>query len=199
MRVPTSLVFTSTAALALSCVPQPRTGPNAGPPCSPPTTATKFDVSHVDQLTGVYALSLVADSFPKPGARTFGQLSLRANTDTVHPTRERPLLGTTELNLDAIFAPYSHDPTSLDPKAPGVYFDSASGAFAIGVQPSLKDGMSTSLIPALVWPDGFSGRWTADYGISSPLNPKTGKPAHVGGTFCAVRTRGAALPEPKRP
>jgi len=176
-------VFT---VLAQSCAPHKQASPTLIPTCAAPTDAAKFDSSRVAALAGVYTLSLVADSFPSPGARTFGRLRLRADTQRV---ADRPLVGMLEMNLDAIFAPYSLDPLSLDPKAPGVYFDRAAGVFAIGVQPNLQDGTSTSLTPLLVWPDGFQGRWSANYGIGRVLDRTTGKPAHVGGEFCAARVR----------
>lgn len=134
----------------------------------------------------MYSLILTADSFPTHGARTAGRLRLRANSDSLQ-AGARPLVGTLEMNLDAIFAPTSVDPRSIDPVSPGIYFDMASSQFEIGVQPNISDGTSTALTPLLVWPDGFQGRWTPDYGIGSMLNPATGKPAHVGGQFCAVR------------
>lgn len=174
-------------SLALSCAPHRHTGANLVPECTAPSTASKFDTSQVEQLAGSYALTLVADSFPKSGARTFGRLRLRASTDTW--SGQRPLVGTLQMNLDAIFAPYSLDPKSPDANAPGVYFDKVAGALLIGVQPNLKTGTSTSLTPLLVWPDGFQGRWSPDYGITSVMNPATGKPAHVGGDFCAARIR----------
>lgn len=157
--------------------------------CSAPTTAARFDSSQVKQLAGLYALTLGADSFPSHGARTFGRLRLRVTTDTLGHFGDWPLVGTLEMNLDAIFAPYSHDPRSTNPGAPGVYFDKPSSVFGIGVQPNLTDGTSTTLTPLLVWPEGFQGRWTPHYGIANIMNPATGKPAHVGGDFCAVRTR----------
>ena len=96
-------------------------------------------------------------------------------------------MGALEINLDAIFAPYSNDPRSTSPGAPGVFYDRASRELRIGVQPNLTDGMSTSLVPQLTWPDGFQGRWTADYGIA-PLRNSKGERAHVGGAFCAFRS-----------
>jgi len=96
-------------------------------------------------------------------------------------------VGSLEINLDAIFAPYSNDPRSASPGAPGVFYDRASRELRIGVQPHLTDGMSTSLVPQLAWPDGFQGRWTADYGIA-PLRNSKGERAHVGGAFCAFRS-----------
>lgn len=157
--------------------------------CAAPNTAARFDSSQVEHLAGVYALVLVTDSFPSHGARTSGRLRLRVTADTLRRFGDWPLVGRLEMNLDAIFAPYSHDPNSVDPRAPGVYFDKLSGVFGVGVQPNLMDGTSTSLSPLLVWPEGFQGRWTPHYGIASIMNPATGKPAHVGGDFCAVRTR----------
>jgi hypothetical protein len=182
-------LLASMALFGWSCASQQHAIASLALSCAAPSSATKFDSSQVEQLAGVYALTLVADSFPSYGARTFGRLRLRANTKSVRGFGEWPLVGTLEMNLDAIFAAYSHDPKSVDPHAPGVYFDKASGVFGIGVQPSLMDGTSTSLTPLLVWPDGFQGRWTPNYGIASIMNPATGKRAHVGGDFCAARTR----------
>lgn len=184
MRV--SLVA-SMAVLGLSCASQQHAIASLAQSCAAPSTAARFDSSQVEQLSGVYALVLVTDSFPSHGARTSGRLRLRV--DTLRQFGQWPLVGTLEMNLDAIFAPYSHDPRSTDPRAPGVYFDKPSGVFGIGVQPDLMDGTSTSLTPLLVWPEGFQGRWTPHYGIASIMNPAAGKPAHVGGDFCAVRTR----------
>ncbi|HET9709683.1 MAG TPA: hypothetical protein VFP39_15395 [Gemmatimonadales bacterium] len=177
------------ALLGWSCASRQHAIASLALSCAAPSTAAPFDSSQVEQLAGVYALTLVADSFPSHGARTSGRLRLRVSTDTLRHTGERPLVGTLEMNLDAIFAPYSHDPKSVDPTAPGVYFDGSSGAFGIGVQPNLTDGTSTSLTPLLVWPEGFQGRWTPHYGIASIMNPSSGKPAHVGGDFCAIRMR----------
>jgi hypothetical protein len=182
-------LLASMALLGWSCASQQHAIASLALSCKPPSTAARFDSSQVEQLAGIYALMLVTDSFPSHGARTSGRLRLRVNTDSVRRLDEWPLVGTLEMNLDAIFAPYSHDPKSNDPRAPGVYFDKASGVFGIGVQPNLMDGTSTSLTPLLVWPEGFQGRWTPHYGIASVMNPTTTKPAHVGGDFCAVRTR----------
>lgn len=182
------VLLPSLAALALSCAP-PQHAPSltpAVPVCTPPATATKFDSSKVGELAGFYSLTLTADSFPLHGARTPGRLRLRANSDSQR-IGTRPLVGTLDMNLDAIFAPYSIDPRSTDPGTPGIYFDMASGQFDIGVQPNISDGTSTALTPLLVWADGFQGRWSPNYGIGSMLNPATGKPAHVGGEFCAAR------------
>jgi len=184
MRV--SLVA-SMALLAASCGSHQKAIASLALSCAAPETASRFESSQVQQLAGVYALTLVADSFPSHGARTFGRLRLGINSDTLHSAGSRPLVGVLEMNLDAVFAPYSHDPRSTAAQAPGVYF--AAGAFEIGVQPNLNDGTSTSLTPELVWPEGFRGRWDPHYGIAQILNPATGKPAHVGGDFCAVRTR----------
>ena len=186
MRVP---LLASMALLGWSCASQQHAITSLALSCAAPSTAAKFDSSQVEQLAGVYALELVTDSFPSHGARTFGRLRLRVNADTLRRFGDWPLVGALEINLDAIFAPYSHDPKSVDRSAPGVYFDQESGVFGIGVQPNLEDGTSTSLTPLLVWPEGFQGRWTPNYGISRIMNSATGKPAHVGGDFCAVRTR----------
>ncbi|HEY6223096.1 MAG TPA: hypothetical protein VIW26_04890 [Gemmatimonadales bacterium] len=164
----------------LGCAPA-RSGLPPVPACAAPASATPFDSSRVDSLAGAYTLILTADSFPSAGARTAGRLRLQVNGDA-----RRPLVGSLEINLDAIFAPYSNDPRSVNPDAPGVFFDMASQRLSIGVQPNLPDGMSTSLVPALTWPDGFQGRWTPDYGIASLRNSK-GERAYVGGTFCALR------------
>jgi hypothetical protein len=192
------------AVLGWSCASQQHAIASLAQSCTAPSTAARFDSSEVEQLAGDYALTLVADSFPSHGARTSGRLRLRVNTDTlrryyVHSPLtngwrrfgERPLVGTLEMNLDAIFAPYSLDPRSTNPDAPGVYFQrtSGTGGFNIGVQPNMTDGTSTTLVPTVVWPEGFQGRWEPDYGIARILNPATGQPAHVGGDFCAVRTR----------
>lgn len=168
-------------ACALGCaVPQNSTQAPA-PACAAPASATAFDSSRSDALAGDYTLILTADSFPSVGAHTVGRLRLRANSDT-----QRPLVGTLDINLDAIFAPYSIDPRSTNPNLPGVYFN--SHAFEIGVQPNITDGTSTALIPTLTWPDGFSGRWSPNYGIVSLHNAK-GQPAFVGGAFCAMRRK----------
>jgi len=177
----------STALLAVSCASHQKAIAFLALSCAAPSTATRFDPSRVEQLAGVYAVTLQADSFPAHGARAFGRLRLGINSDTLHTVAARPLVGILEMNLDAVFAPYSHDPRSTAARAPGVYFE--AGAFEIGVQPNLNDGTSTSLTPELVWPEGFQGRWDPHYGIAQVLNPATGKPAHVGGEFCAVRTR----------
>ena len=182
-------LFASMALLGWSCASHQHAIASLAQSCAAPSTAAAFDSSQVEQLAGVYALMLVTDSFPSHGARTWGRLRLRVTADTLRRFVEWPLVGTLDMNLDAIFAPYSHDPKSVDPRAPGVYFDKPSAVFGIGVQPNLVDGTSTSLTPLLVWPDGFQGRWTPHYGIASIMNPATGKPAHVGGDFCAVRTR----------
>ncbi len=173
--------------LGWSCASQQRTISTLALSCSAPHTAVRFDSSQVEQLAGVYALTLVTDSFPSHGARTFGRLRIHVNTDTLRRVGDRPLVGSLEMNLDAVFAPYSHDPRSTAVAAPGVYFE--THALEVGVQPNLTDGTSTSLTPELVWPEGFQGRWEPHYGIGQVLNPATGKPAHVGGEFCAVRTR----------
>jgi len=190
--------------LELSCASQQRKISTLALSCAAPSTATQFDSSQVEQLAGVYALTLVADSFPSHGTRTSGRLNLRVNTDTLrryyvyspitHGWRrfgERPLVGTLEMNLDVIFAPSSLDPRSTNPDAPGVYFErsSGTGGFNIGVQPNMTDGTSTTLVPTRVWPEGFLGRWSPDYGILGINDPATRKPAHVGGDFCAARTR----------
>jgi hypothetical protein len=182
-------LLASMALLGWSCASQQHTIVALALSCAAPSTAAPFDSTQVEQLAGVYALTLVTDSFPSHGARTSGRLRLRVRADSLRRFGDWPLVGTLEMNLDAIFAPYSHDPRSTDPRAPGVYYDQPSGAFAIGVQPHLMDGTSTSLTPLLVWPEGFQGRWTPHYGIAGIMNPATGKPAHVGGDFCAVRTR----------
>lgn len=182
-------LFASMALLGWSCTSRQHAISSLALSCAAPSSAARFDSSQVGQLAGVYALMLVTDSFPSHGARTFGRLRLRVTSDTLRRSGAWPLVGTLEMNLDAIFAPYSHDPKSVDPRAPGVHFDEPSGVFGIGVQPNLMDGTSTSLTPLLVWPDGFQGRWTPHYGIASIINPATGKPAHVGGDFCAVRSR----------
>jgi hypothetical protein len=197
-------LLASMALFGWSCASQQHAIASLALSCSAPSSATKFDSSQVEQLAGVYALTLVADSFPSHGARTSGRLWLRVNADTllryyVHSPitgswrrlGERPLVGTLEMNLEAIFAPYSLDPRSTNPGAPGVYFEriSGTGGFNIGVQPNMSDGTSTTLVPTLVWPEGFQGRWEPDYGILSFMDPATGKPAHVGGDFCAARTR----------
>jgi hypothetical protein len=182
-------LLASMALLGWSCASQQHAIASLALSCAAPSTAARFDSSQVEQLAGVYALMLVTDSFPSHGARTSGRLRLRVTSDSLLRFGEWPLTGTLEMNLDAIFAPYSHDPRSTDPRAPGVYFDNASGVFGIGVQPNLMDGTSTSLTPLVVWPEGFQGRWTPHYGIASIMNPATGKPAHVGGDFCAVRKR----------
>lgn len=182
-------LLASMALLGWSCASQQHAIASLPLSCAAPSTAAQFDSSQVEQLAGVYALTLVTDSFPSHGARTSGQLRLRVTTDSLRRFGDWPLVGTLEMNLDAIFAPYSHDPRSTTPGAPGVYFDKPSGVFGIGVQPKLLDGTSTSLTPLLVWPEGFQGHWTPHYGIASITNPATGKPAHVGGDFCAVRKR----------
>jgi hypothetical protein len=182
-------LLASMALLGWSCSSQQHAIASLALSCTAPSTAARFDSSQVEQLAGLYALMLVTDSFPSHGARTSGRLRLRVTSDSLRRFGEWPLTGTLEMNLDAIFAPYSHDPRSTDPRAPGVYFDNASGVFGIGVQPNLMDGTSTSLTPLVVWPEGFQGRWTPHYGIASIRNPATGKPAHVGGDFCAVRTK----------
>lgn len=186
MRV--SLVA-SMALLGWSCASRQHAIASLALSCAAPSTAARFDSNQVEQLAGVYAITLVTDSFPSHGARTSGRLWLRVNADSLRHFGDWPVVGTLEMNLDAIFAPYSHDPRSTDPRAPGVYFDKPSGVFGIGVQPNLMDGTSTSLTPLVVWPEGFQGRWAPNYGILSITNPATGKPAHVGGDFCAVRTR----------
>ncbi len=177
------------ALLGWSCASRQHAIASLALSCAAPSTAARFDSSQVEQLAGVYALLLVTDSFPSHGARTSGRLRLRVTTDSLRRFGDWPLVGTLEMNLDAVFAPYSHDPRSTNPGAPGVYFDKPSGGFEIGVQRNLMDGTSTSLTPLLVWPEGFQGRWTPHYGIASIMNPATGKPAHVGGDFCAIRTR----------
>ena len=197
-------LFASMAMLGWSCASHQNAIASLAQSCAAPPEAAKVDSSRVEQLAGVYAITLEADSFPSHGARAHGRLRLLVNTDTLRRyyrfspiTREwrrsgeRPLVGTLEMNLDAIFAPYSLDPRSANPDAPGVYFESSSGTggFIIGDQPNITDGTSTTLVPTLVWAEGFEGRWTPDYGIASILNSATGKPAHVGGDFCAVRTR----------
>jgi hypothetical protein len=182
-------LLASMALLGWSCASQQHAITSLALSCTAPSTAARFDSSQVEQLAGIYALMLVTDSFPSHGARTSGRLRLRVTSDSLRRFGEWPLTGTLEMNLDAIFAPYSHDPRSTDPRAPGVYFDKPSGVFGIGVQPNLRDGTSTSLTPLVVWPEGFQGRWTPHYGIASIMNPATGEPAHVGGDFCAVRTK----------
>lgn len=177
------------ALLGWSCASQQHAISSLALSCAAPSTAGRFDSSQVEQLAGVYAITLVTDSFPSHGARTSGRLRLRVTPDTLRRFGDWPLVGTLEMNLDVIFAPSSHDPRSTDPRAPGVYVDKPSGVVRIGVQPNLLDGTSTSLTPLLVWPEGFQGRWTPNYGIANIMNPATGKPAHVGGDFCAIRTR----------
>jgi len=177
------------ALLGWSCASRQHAIASLAQSCVAPSSAARFDSSQVEQLAGVYALLLVTDSFPSHGARTSGRLRLRVTTDSLRRFGDWPLVGTLEMNLDAVFAPSSHDPRSTNPGAPGVYFDKPSDGFEIGVQRNLMDGTSTSLTPLLVWPEGFQGRWTPHYGIASIMNPATGKPAHVGGDFCAIRTR----------
>ena len=177
------------ALLGWSCASRQHAIASLAQSCVAPSSAARFDSSQVEQLAGVYALLLVTDSFPSHGARTSGRLRLRVTTDSLRRFGDWPLVGTLEMNLDAVFAPSSHDPRSTNPGAPGVYFDKPSDGFEIGVQRNLMDGTSTSLTPLLVWPEGFQGRWTPHYGIASIMNPATGKPAHVGGDFCALRTR----------
>ena len=185
----------------MACVHRASQGPEPASACPYPSN-TLFDSTRIEDLAGAYELTLVADSFPIPGATVSGQLILRVNTDTLRrryvfsvPTRqwrkfgERPLVGTADINLKQLFAPVSRDPRSTDPDAPGVYFEQAYGEFLLGVQPNLTDGTSTELVPSHVWPDGFRGRWIPNYGIATIVDSTSGKPAHVGGVFCAVRSR----------
>jgi hypothetical protein len=185
---------------AVGCMLQTQRRSELTHPCAYPSSASAFDSAHVEELAGDYNLTLVADSFPSPGAATSGQLSLRVNTDTLrrryvfsvlwqqwHRFGERPLVGTAAIDLGRVYAPVSRDPRSTDPDAPGVYFEQAYGEFRVGVQPNSSDGTSTELAPAHVWSDGFQGHWTPDYGIATLVDSSTGKPAHLGGVFCAIR------------
>src|SRR5690242_7701845 len=98
------------ALLGWSCASRQHAIASLALSCAAPTTAARFDSSQVEQLAGLYALTLAADSFPSHGARTFGRL--RVTTDTLRQFGDWPLVGTLEMNLDVIFAPYSHDPRS---------------------------------------------------------------------------------------
>lgn len=190
-------ILVGTAVLA--CASRSQTGiPLASCPVS--ESALPFEAAPMGRLAGTYRLTMVADSFPRPGATSSGLLHLRVQTDTLRRyyvfnviaqewrrVGERPLVGTLDMDRRPIAAPATGDPMSMDPDAPGVYFEAWDGAFYIGRLRNTPDGMSTQLVPRRASERGFRGRWEPDYGLAWPVDSVTGDYIKVGGRFCAER------------
>jgi hypothetical protein len=147
-------------------------------------------------LAGAYELTLYEQSGARPGAHSSGTLILeRADSGYAvvpspfgGPGLARPLIGWTDIDLKAVDGTAMVAPASKDPEHPGVMF--IHGELRLGYEPWTMDGVSTNLTVERVGSAGFTGQWTADWGLLVIVD-STGRVDRMqrGGMYCAVTLR----------
>lgn len=170
-------------------------------PSACPATAQEraFDSLNAASLAGEYELTLYEQSGARPGARTSGTLVLNVadSSHAVVPSPfggrglPRPLVGWTDADLRAVDGAANVAPASRDPEHPGVMY--LRGALQLGYEPWVADGISTSLAVERVGAGGFTGQWSADWGLLVVIDSASGVVDRMrrGGVYCAVRRRAA--------
>ena len=169
-------------------------------PAEPPESARAFATlsdSTVDALAGQYELVLVATSPAERDRQARGQLTL-SPADTLQqfytralgtgPYRRwgnKPLVGTTDINLGQVSASTEGDPRSTDRERPGVVVH-RHGEVWLGYAPVL-DGSTTTLRITHAGPTGLWGTWEASYGYVVRVENGEEVP-NPAGRFCALRT-----------
>jgi len=165
---------------------------SAGADCQPLPDAPPAATSTIG-LAGDYRLTLVATRGPRAGRMAEGRLSL-VPQDTalqllfqldgsVDSTARMPLIGSTNLDLDAVGAVRLGALDSRDPRSPGVAVLETPGAIVLrlGADANRRgvvrfDGGYTALYVRATGAAGFAGGWAS--GVTGP---------DAEGHFCAVR------------
>jgi hypothetical protein len=172
-------------------------------PCAPVSAALPATTS-AEGLAGEYRLNLVASSGPRKGSAAEGTLHLEPQDSSrryrmglagrVDSTIVHPLLGSTDLDLNAVDAISVGRTDSRNPERPGVLvierharpgrtpqseITMRLGSDANRSGQTRFDGGYTALRVRKVGPQGFAGSWSS--GV-------TGERA--AGFFCAVREDG---------
>ncbi len=178
-----------------------RNARSAGSECRPlpdgPPAATS-----TAGLAGEYRLTLVATRGPRAGRMAAGRLWL-APQDTalqllfrlngsVDSTARMPLIGGTDLDLDAVGAVRLGALDSRDPRQPGISVLETPGAIVLrlGAEANRRDvvrfdGGYMALYVRATDGAGFAGAWAS--GVTGP---------EAEGYFCAVRVGGGGGPPP---
>jgi hypothetical protein len=123
--------------------------------------------------------------------------SVRGNTHFTHAdtlvvtawrrTGDRPLIGTTTIEPARVHAPVDGNLASRAPLAPGVRLEGRDLLLTpVALGWMREDGSSTTLHIERVGADGFSGRWTTDFGYMTLMHQGREVP-NPSGFFCAVR------------
>jgi hypothetical protein len=164
--------------------------------CPVATREEAFDSLAAAGLAGAYELTLYEQSGARPGAHSSGTLTLeRADSGYAvvpspfgGPGLARPLIGWTDIDLTPVDGAAMVAPVSKDPEHPGVMF--IRGGLRLGYEPWTMDGASTNLAVERVGKGGFTGQWSADWGLVLMVD-SAGRVDRMrrGGMYCAVRRR----------